>query len=93
MSFHKSKSLNTISANPLSAEVDNLQSQILKRGDQKNACLGELKEFLPQIFAWRGQAGRQLTMFLVKNVFVKQNMALRAQFQVSILACFSQTTK
>ena len=33
-----------------------------------------IKEFLPQIFAWG------LAMFLAKKVFVKENMALRAQF-------------
>ena len=37
----------------LSAQVDNLQSQILKRRDQKkiNKCLVGLKESLPQIFS------------------------------------------
>ena len=33
--------------------ADNFQSQILKRGgDQKNECLGGLKEFLQWLFAW-----------------------------------------
>ena len=33
-----------------------------------------------------------LNMFLVKKEFLKENMALRAQFQMLILVCFSQTT-
>ena len=42
---------------------------------------------LPQIFAWG------YSMFIVKKGWVKWNMALRAFFfQMSILACFSQTT-
>ena len=37
----------------LSVQVDNIQSQILKRRDQKkkNECLVGLKESLPQIFS------------------------------------------
>ena len=31
---------------------DKFQSQILKRDVRKNDCLIELKEFMPQIFAW-----------------------------------------
>ena len=32
-----------------------------EKGSEKNECLGELKEFIPQIFAW------ELTVFLVKK--------------------------
>ena len=33
-----------------------------------------------------------LTMFLVKKYFEEQNMALKAQFQMLLLACFSQAS-
>ena len=58
------------------------------RGSEKNECLRELKEFFPQMFVWRGE----LAVFLVKKDFVKKNMVFRAQFQMLILACLSQTT-
>ena len=68
---------------PFSAWGDNLQSQILERVDQKkNECLGVLKStchrYLP----------RGLTMFLIKQDFVKWNMALRAQFSNISLGLF-----
>ena len=58
---------------------------ILKQGSEKQW----IKEFLPQTTdIWLGG----LTMFLAKKDFVKQNMALKAQFQMLALAYFSQTT-
>ena len=60
------------------------------RGHQKKyEWLRGLKEFLPQIFAWGGGG---VTMFLVKQDLVKENMLFRAHFQMLILACFSQAT-
>ena len=60
-----------------------------KDGNQKKMSAWEnLKEFFPQMFVWRGE----LTVFLVKKDFVKKNMVFRAQFQMLILACLSQTT-
>ena len=66
---------------------DKIQSQILRRWrSEDNECLEVLKEFLyRQIFAWG------LTILLVKKDFVKWDMAL-INFQMSLLACFSQAT-
>ena len=60
---------------------------ILKRGNQKNECPGDLKSschgYLPE--------GVGVTMFLVKKVFFKKNMAWICQLQMLILGCFSQS--
>ena len=71
---------------PLSAGGSNFQSQILERVDQeKMSAWGDLKSSLPSIFTWG------LTMFLVKKILLKIKYGFfRAQFQMLILACFSQ---
>ena len=70
----------------LLGEGGNFQSQILqKRGSEKNECLGGLKRVSVTDICLEG-----LLCFLSKKTF--KNMALRDQFQMSILACFSQTT-
>ena len=63
---------------------DNFQSNIVKeRGSEKKInVLGDLKN----------SCHRPLALFLVKKDIVKQIVALKAQFQMFILACFSFTT-
>ena len=48
---------------PSFCQGEQLSVQNFEKGKiRKNECVGELKEFLPWIFAWR-----ELTMFLVKQ--------------------------
>ena len=63
---------------------DNFQSNIVKeRGSEKKInVLGDLKN----------SCHRPLALFLVKKDIVKQIVALKAQFKMFILACFSFTT-
>ena len=63
-----------------SAVGDYFQSHVLKGGGiRKTNALKELKGSCQRYFP------RWLTIFVVKKDFVKQNMALRAQFQMLIL--------
>ena len=73
----------TVSA-PLSAWGDKVQSQILKRGEIRKKWVlgGDLKSSCHRYLSEGG-----LLCFLFKK-----DLALRAQFQILTLACFSQTT-
>ena len=77
---------------PLLLLGDSLQSQILKRGvegwgSEKKECLGGRKGSLHRYLPGGG-----LTMFLLKKDFVNETCFLGLNFQMSILACFSQIT-
>ena len=74
---------------PLSAGVENFQSHILKRKDQKKMyAWGDWKSFLPYIFAWMSG----LLCSLLKKYFVKYDFLLKVQLLMLILICFSQAT-
>ena len=85
----KARAKQSVSPTHFCSQRGNFHSQVLKSRDQKIKWngQGDLKSschiFSPGVF---------LICLLSKKDFVKQNIALRAQFRMLILACFTQIT-